>query len=594
MEKIKYSIVIPTYNHCDDLLKPCIESILKNSFIRDIELIVSANGCIDNTKQYLDELKETFDELGLSKHFKIVWNEKPLGYAKATNEGIKQATADKIVLYSNDVIVLDYWEKGKWLKVLEEPFKNDKSVGVTGSLLKYSPVTKSKFAIFFCVMIDKKVFDKIGLVSEDYGVGGHEDTDFCYVAEQAGYKIVGVDENKRWSKELNMHVGQFPIYHKGEGTVHDKTLVPDWDVIFTNNELLLAKKFNLEWYEQHKHLEKKFPATQSKPITEKNDKEILCSISTKGRYDTTLPMAIAAVINQTLKPNKIIIFDDNDEPIDVRETQHYLYLLQMMEATGIKWEWQFALKKGQHYNHQRANTMGYKWVWRVDDDCIPEYNVLETLYKKANSDPKIGAVGGSILTTPIWGKINSTGKIEDVDNEQNLQWYYIEKELEVDHVHCSFLYRAGVADYCLELSKVAHREETLFTYELVQKGYKNILVPNANTWHLKNKKGGIRTGSVELFAHDDAIFKRKIQIKDKTIVVLNCGMGDHIIFKKILPELKNPVIYSCYPDIVPGKSIADAYMELGNIDEYNVYAKMDQWNWKDSLENAFRKLYNLS
>ena len=67
----------------------------------------------------------------------------------------------------------------------------------------------------------------------------------------------------------------FPIYHKGEGTVHDKTLVPDWDVIFTNNELLLAKKFNLEWYEQHKHLEKKFPATQPKPITEKNDKDRL-------------------------------------------------------------------------------------------------------------------------------------------------------------------------------------------------------------------------------------------------------------------------------------------------------------------------------
>jgi hypothetical protein len=110
---------------------------------------------------------------------------------------------------------------------------------------------------------------------------------------------------------------------------------------------------------------------------------------------------------------------------------------------------------------------------------------------------------------------------------------------------------------------------------------------------LKNKKGGIRTGNPELFANDDKIFFSKIKNKDKTVVVLNCGMGDHIVFKKILPELKNPVIYSCYPDIVPGKSIADAYMELGNIDEYNIYAKMDQWNWKDSLENAFRKMYNV-
>jgi GT2 family glycosyltransferase len=583
---MKYSIVIPTYNHCDDLLKPCIESVLKNTSVKDIELIISANGCIDNTKEYLAELRETFDYLGYENHLKLVWNDKPLGYAKACNEGITQASCDKILLLSNDVIILDYWEKGKWIKTLAEPLDNDENTGITGTLLKYSPITKRNFLIFFCVMIHKRVFDKLGLLSLDYGVGGHEDTDYCYITEEAGFKIKCVDEKKFWSKEANTHVGEFPIYHKGEGTVHDKTLVPDWNNIFYTNELTLAKKFNKEWYEQNK----------SKPIynPKPSENEILCSISTKGRYDTTLPLSIAAVINQTLKPNKIIIFDDNDEPIDVRETQHYMYLLQMMEAMNIKWEWQFALKKGQHYNHQRANRMGYKYVWRVDDDCIPNYNVLENLYNKIKSDEKIGAVGGSILTTPIWGKINATGKIENVDSEQNLQWYYIEKEMEVDHLHCSFLYRAGVADYCLELSKVAHREETLFTYELKQKGYKNILIPNTDTWHLKNKKGGIRTGNHELFAQDDKIFYSKIKNKDKTIVVLNCGMGDHIVFKKILPELKNPVVYSCYPDIVPGKSIAEAYIDLGNIDEYNIYAKMDQWNWKDSLENAFRKLYKLS
>jgi GT2 family glycosyltransferase len=585
MEKMKYSIVIPTYNHCDDLLKPCIESIFKNSYIRDIELIISANGCKDNTRAYLDDLVETFAELGFGHHLKIVWNDEPLGYAKACNEGIVQASCDKVLLFSNDVIILDYWEKGRWLKTLSEPFDSDKDVGITGTLLKYSPITQRNFLIFFCVMIHKKVFDKIGLVSLDYGVGGHEDTDYCYLAEKAGFKIKCVDEKKFWSKEANTNVGEFPIYHKGEGTVHDKTLVPNWENIFYANELTLAKKYNKEWYEQNKD------KSIYKPKPSEN--EILCSISTKGRYDTTLPLSIAAVINQTLKPNKIIIFDDNDEPLDVREIQHYQYLLQMMEAVNIKWEWQFALKKGQHHNHQRANRMGYKYVWRVDDDCIPNYNVLENLYKKINSDDTIGAVGGSILTTPIWGKVNSTGKIENIDNEQNLQWYYIEKEMEVDHLHCSFIYRAGIADYCLELSKVAHREETLFTYELKQKGYKNILIPNTDTWHLKNKKGGIRTGNHELFDHDNKIFYSKVKNKDKTVVVLNCGMGDHIVFKKILPELKDPVIYSCYPDIIPGKSIAEAYMELGSIDEYNIYAKMDQWNWKDSLEKAFRKMYKV-
>lgn len=319
------------------------------------------------------------------------------------------------------------------------------------------------------------------------------------------------------------------------------------------------------------------------------NKNILCSISTRGRYDTTLPMAISSAMNQTLLPDKVVIFDDNENPRDVRETQHYMYLLDMLVAKGIEWEWIWALKKGQHYNHDMANNMGYKWVWRLDDDTIAEPNVLETLYSHTNDE--VGAVGGAVLTPPLAGPVNATGRIQDIYNEGNLQWFYIPEKKEVDHLHCSFLYRAGVADYCLSLSRVAHREETLFTYELVLKGYKNYIVPNAVTWHLKNKEGGIRDGVHEMYAHDEQIFANRLNMSDKTIVVLDSGMGDHIVFKKVLPEIKNPVIFSCYPEIVPGKSIAEAKALLGDINPYNVYAKMDAWNWKDSLENAYRKMY---
>jgi len=82
-----------------------------------------------------------------------------------------------------------------------------------------------------------------------------------------------------------------------------------------------------------------------------------------------------------------------------------------------------------------------------------------------------------------------------------------------------------------------------------------------------------------------------MQYKDHTIVVLNCGLGDHIVFSKILPEIKNPLIFSCYPDIVPGHAIAHAEKGFGNIDQWNIYLKMSQWGWTDSLENAFRKMY---
>ena len=49
---MKYSIVIPTYNNCDKYLKPCIDSIVKYTEMTDIELVISANGCTDNTKCY--------------------------------------------------------------------------------------------------------------------------------------------------------------------------------------------------------------------------------------------------------------------------------------------------------------------------------------------------------------------------------------------------------------------------------------------------------------------------------------------------------------------------------------------------------------
>jgi glycosyltransferase involved in cell wall biosynthesis len=95
---MKYSIVIPTYNHCQDFLKPCIESIFKYTNLADIELIISANGCTDETSLYLDELRYKFNSLNLAKNFQVAWSDSPSGYPKATNDGIKLATTNKIVL----------------------------------------------------------------------------------------------------------------------------------------------------------------------------------------------------------------------------------------------------------------------------------------------------------------------------------------------------------------------------------------------------------------------------------------------------------------------------------------------------------------
>jgi len=320
--------------------------------------------------------------------------------------------------------------------------------------------------------------------------------------------------------------------------------------------------------------------------------KVLCSIATRGRYFSTLPMVLQAVINQTWLPNKVVIFDDNDEPQDMRQEFIYQHLFQQMQIKGIEWEWLFADKKGQHHIHQKANLMGYEWVWRVDDDCVPEPTVLQSLYSHATQFPNVGAVGGSIITGEPINAHKSTGLIKNIDSEPNIQWDFIKGIKEVEHLHCSFLYRAGIHDYNLGLSRVAHREETLFTFGLYKKGYKLLTVPYATSWHMKNPQGGIRAETKkEMFDHDEQIFRNHISYSGSTIVVLNGGLGDHIVFNRILPEIHNPIVFGCYPEIIKSHSIAEAQNLFGSLDQWNIYAKMDQWKWTNSLENAYRKLY---
>ena len=147
-------------------------------------------------------------------------------------------------------------------------------------------------------------------------------------------------------------------------------------------------------------------------------------------------------------------------------------------------------------------------------------------------------------------------------------------------------------DYNLGLSRVAHREETLFTYGLFKKGYRVLVAPHAVTWHMKNPQGGIRSETrKEMYEHDEHIFRNTVGLADSTIVVLNCGLGDHIVFNSILDSIPNPMVFGCYPEVIPCRSIAEAKQLFGDLDQWNIYKKMCEWKWTGSLQDAFRKLY---
>jgi len=221
------SIIIPTLNNCDNLLKPCVESIIKYSNMVNIEIIIVANGCTDNTEKYVLEASRVHN-------IRLLWFDKPLGYTKAVNYGIKASKGDYIVLLNNDTVFLEQ-EKDTWINMLLEPF-NDEKMGITGPSLSYCPFCMDNFIIFFCVMIKKELFEKIGLLDESFNPGFGEDSDFCVKAKNLGYEIQQVPDDLaiKDNIEINKVIGNFPIYHEGEKTID-----------FLNTESPIKQYFNI-------------------------------------------------------------------------------------------------------------------------------------------------------------------------------------------------------------------------------------------------------------------------------------------------------------------------------------------------------------
>ena len=226
------SVVIPTYNHCADLLKPCIESMIKYTNLYNMEVLIVANGCIDETKEYVESLGEPF---------KLIWADEKLGYTKATNLGIKNAKGKYVVLLNNDTVLLPQ-DKNTWIDMLKEPFVNDPKVGMSGPLMLHDDYADEDVLIFFCAMISREVFEKIGYLDEIYSPGGGEDIDFTIRCRQAGYKAIL--SNKMLSQTGEQNVGVFPVYHIAEGTFSN-TEHPDYGkYVIKNNGTLNAKRFN--------------------------------------------------------------------------------------------------------------------------------------------------------------------------------------------------------------------------------------------------------------------------------------------------------------------------------------------------------------
>jgi GT2 family glycosyltransferase len=591
---MKYSIIIPTYNNQEDLTD-CLMSILKNSTLADTEIIVVSNGCEDinyiHGFKFVGRFNST-DGRTWSECVKILSFPDPVGYPAAINLGLMVAKGEYVVLMNNDCVILDHWEKDRWLREMVAPLESDHTVGVTGITKLNSKESGRHFAVFFLVMMRRKIFDELGMLDVAFSPGAGEDIDFCGKAERAGYRIVTVPKDTdEWKYET-----EFPIYHKAERTVHK---LENWEAGF---------------WERMRMVE-----ARAKDGAYSGFADVTCEISTRGRYDTTLAWCMMSVAMQSVKPKRLIVYED-DGPVDFRDRPMYRHVLKMLDAAGIAWEVVFGEGKGQVRNHQLAIDMSKtEWIWRLDDDNFAEPDVLEKLL--AAADEGTGAVAGSVITPDQEIQPGSvSNSIEHIYTHNNLQWEKGRGTVEVDHLYSTFIFRKSAArhGYDMRLSQVGHREETIFTHEMKRAGWKLLVRRDAVTWHMRDPQGGIRSGTkAEMWDRDEKIFASlmagwrsgKMPKKPKWIN-LDCGIGDHYMFLSVFADIvaANPdeviTIAACYPSALESiagtknvriVSVAEGILALGKdgFDRINIYAYCIRTGWgREPLAQAFKKLYS--
>lgn len=366
---MKYSIVIPTFNHCDDLLIPCIDSIQKFSEMGDVELVIVANGCTDNTIAYL----HTLTHLNLQ----LVWTTEALGYTKATNLGIRQATGDYVVLMNNDLVLLEQ-PQNQWLEMLRAPFDSGK-VGVTGPV-KFDWDCGGNIyecMAFWLVMMRRELFSEIGILDEIYSPGMGEDGDFCIRATRAGYSLVGVPHDIKGHFDTGLVSQQFPIYHVGNGTFNDNST--EKNAVIARNNIILADKYG-----------------------QKNISIVVPVYAPTDLHVNTLRQCVESIFAYTDMTDKELIVVANGCTDDTRS---YLDSL----GPKIKYIW---MENPEGYI--RAVNAGIdvcrgKYVILVDADTVllphPFNGWIETLQKPFNEQPLVGASGPCANDYPNMGLV---------------------------------------------------------------------------------------------------------------------------------------------------------------------------------------------